>query len=162
MRVRSVLTAAMMAIAAPSTVWSAEFPKAGEAQIDTALTYKVTAVSDVGDAKATIFEGSGIARDHSGEGPFQLMALHCLGHATIVKSQWRGNGSCAWTDKDGDSILSSWAYSNDSGGSSLVGGTGKYQGITGTTNSRTDGHVYDDPLRGWATVGHINVKWEVK
>jgi hypothetical protein len=162
MQVLWFAAAGAFAIVASITAHAGELPASGEVQIDTALTYKVTAVSDAGDVKTTIFEGSGIGRSHGGEVPFQLLAMHCLGHAVIVKGDWKGDGSCTFTDKDGDSFISSWGYHNEGGKSVIAGGNGKFKGMTGTSSGQVDQSVYDDPLRGWAFVGHSNYKWEVK
>jgi hypothetical protein len=76
----------------------------------------------------------------------------------IVKGDWKGHGSCTFTDKDGDNFGDAW----DNNGGVILGGTGKFKGMTGTTHGQEDQSVYDDPLRGWAFVGHATWKWEIK
>jgi len=55
----------------------------------------------------------------------------CLFAASITRRRWDTfhlNGSCVETDKDGDNVFTTFDDKNHY----LMGGTGKYKGITGT------------------------------
>ena len=112
--------------AAPAV--SAEFPKTGQAEYDTYYTYDTVAKIDSGVGTGAISDFTGITRNVKGEGPFHDMSVRCLGHWSQVGETFHFNGSCVETDKDGDNVFTTFDDKNHY----LMGGTGKYKGITGT------------------------------
>ena len=56
------------------------------------------------------------------------MSVRCLYHQSLVGETFHFNGSCVETDKDGDNVFTTFDDKNHY----LMGGTGKYKGITGT------------------------------
>jgi hypothetical protein len=56
------------------------------------------------------------------------MSVRCLQHQSLVGEAFHLNGSCVETDKDGDNVFTTFDDKNHY----LMGGTGKYKGITGT------------------------------
>ena len=112
--------------AAPAV--SAEFPKTGEAEYDTYYVDNVVAKIDSGVGAGAIVDETGVTRNVKGEGAFHDMSVHCLYHMTSVGETTHFNGSCVHTDKDGDNIFGTF----DDKTTTLMGGTGKYKGITGT------------------------------
>ena len=56
------------------------------------------------------------------------MSVRCLYHWSVVGEINHVNGSCVHTDKDGDNVFATF----DDKTTILIGGTGKYKGITGT------------------------------
>ena len=56
------------------------------------------------------------------------MSVRCLGHYTSVGETFHFKGSCVETDKDGDNVFTTFDDKNHY----MIGGTGKYKGITGT------------------------------
>ena len=62
------------------------------------------------------------------------MSVRCLYHWSVVGETNHVNGSCVETDKDGDNVFTTFDDKNHY----LMGGTGKYKGITGTV-PYTDG-----------------------
>jgi len=112
--------------AAPAV--SAEFPKTGEAEYDTYYVDTTVAKIDSGAGAGAIVDVTGITRNVKGEGPFHNMSVRCLGHQTLVGQTFHFNGSCIETDKDGDNVFTTFDDKNHY----LMGGTGKYEGITGT------------------------------
>ena len=56
------------------------------------------------------------------------MSVRCLYHRSVVGETFHFNGSCVETDKDGDNVFTTFDDKNHY----LMGGTGKYKGITGT------------------------------
>ena len=62
-----------------------------------------------------------------------MMSSHCLGASRMVEGKPSVWGHCEWTDKDGDKVLMHYQRSESlSGRYTVVQGTGKYAGITGT------------------------------
>jgi hypothetical protein len=162
---QTVAAAGAIALVGSLSAHAASLPTSGEVHLDETETFKVVTVVEAGGVKTAIFEGTGIARGPAGDGPFHLLAMHCLGHAAWIKGgeDWEGNANCAFTDKDGDSFMSSWHVCKDcKSPDHLVGGSGKFKGITGNMPGGEAGSVYDDPLRGWAFLGYHDLKWEIK
>jgi len=107
---------------------SAEFPKTGEAEYETYYVDNVVAKFDSGAGTGGIVDETGVTRNVKGEGPFHDMSVRCLYHWSLVEGTRHSNGSCVHTDKDGDNIFATF----DDNTTYLMGGTGKYKGITGT------------------------------
>ncbi len=62
-----------------------------------------------------------------------MMSSHCLGAARAVDRKPFVWGHCEWTDKDGDKVLLHYVRSEGlTGKYTVIHGTGKYSGITGT------------------------------
>src|SRR5262245_15898304 len=76
----------------------------------------------------SIVDETGITRNVKGEGPFHDMSVRCLFHWSVVEGTNHLTGSCVETDKDGDNVFTTFDDKNHY----LMGGTGKYKGITGT------------------------------
>jgi len=107
---------------------SADFPKTGEAEYDTYYVGNTVAKFDSGAGTGAIVDETGITRNVKGEGPFHDMSVRCLYHRSSVGETVHLNGSCVETDKDGDNVFTTFDDKNHY----LMGGTGKYKGITGT------------------------------
>ena len=112
--------------AAPAA--AAEFPKTGSAEYETYYTYDTVAKIDSGVGTGAIVDSTGITRNVKGEGSFHDMSVRCLYHTSSVGETVHYNGSCVETDKDGDNTFTTFDDKNHY----LMGGTGKYKGITGT------------------------------
>jgi hypothetical protein len=136
---------------------SAEFPKAGEAEYDTYYVDNPVAKIDSGAGIGTIVDVTGITRNVKGEGPFHDMSVRCLGHQSLVGETFHFNGSCVETDKDGDNVFTTFDDKNHY----LMGGTGKYKGITGTVPyTVVDLHDAVGDRPAWI-VNH-KATWEIK
>src|SRR5215472_15951858 len=128
---KSMLASTAVALtfcAAPAL--SAEFPKTGEAEYDTYYVDNTVAKIDGGAGTGAIFDETGITRNVKGEGPFHDMSVRCLYHRSTVGETVQFNGSCVETDKDGDHVFTTFDTKNHY----MMGGTGKYKGITGTVS----------------------------
>ena len=152
----SGLTAAL----ATTGVAAADFPRSGDATFEVYLTGKVLGSAATPVGKGILWQESGVTHNVKGDAPFDRLEDVCLGHATVIGDEWtRLFGTCVKTDKDGDQILVTWGEAKDEW--AIVGGTGKYQGISGT------GKVGKfEPVRGgpddWTGVGHETIRWEIK
>ena len=145
----------LMCCASPAS--SAEFPKTGEAEYDTYYVGNFLAKIDSGVGTGAIVDETGINRNVKGEGPFHDMSVRCLYHWSVVGETNRLNGSCVETDKDGDNVFTTFDDKNHY----LMGGTGKYKGITGTVPYTVV--VLHETVGGReAVIVNHKAKWEIK
>ena len=141
--------------AAPAV--AAEFPKTGEAEYDTYYVANPVAKIDSGAGTGVIGEETGVTRNVKGEGPFHDMSVRCLYHWSVVGETNHLNGSCVHTDKDGDNVFATF----DDKTSYLMGGTGKYKGITGTIRY-TEVQLRDTVGDRQAFIINHKATWEIK
>ena len=132
---RIQIAALAASILTASAACAADFPKKGEAEYDAyytgsnALNLETAKVGMGG-----IEEITGITRNVKGEGPFHDMSVRCLYHWTQIGEAVDTGGSCIETDRDGDEVFTTFA----NGGHTMIGGSGKYKGITGTASYTID------------------------
>jgi hypothetical protein len=136
---------------------SADFPKTGEAEYDTYYVTNTVAKIDSGAGMGAIVDSTGITRNVKGEGPFHNMSVRCLYHQSSVGETLHLNGSCIETDKDGDNVFTTFDDKNHY----LMGGTGKYKGITGTVPFTVLELHETAGGRGAFIVNH-KATWEIK
>jgi hypothetical protein len=136
---------------------SAEFPKTGSAEYDTYFVDNTVAKIDSGAGTGSILDSTGITRNVKGEGPFHDMSMRCLYHWSVVGETNHFNGSCVETDKDGDNVFTTFDDNNHY----MMGGTGKYKGITGTVPYTVVELHETVGGRGAYIVNH-KAKWEIK
>jgi hypothetical protein len=132
---------------------AAEFPKTGSAEYDTYYVDNVVAKIDSGAGTGVI----GITRNVKGEGSFHDMSVRCLYHWSVVGETNHVNGSCVHTDKDGDNVFATF----DDKTTTLIGGTGKYKGITGTV-SYNNVELHDTVGGRAALITNHKATWEIK
>ena len=149
------MAVALMFYAAPAA--AAEFPKTGSAEYDTYYVANPVAKIDSGAGTGTIVDETGITRNVKGEGPFHDMSVRCLGHYSQVGETFHFNGSCVETDKDGDNVFTTFDDKNHY----LMGGTGKYKGITGTV-PYTVVEIHDTVGGRPAWIVNHKATWEIK
>jgi hypothetical protein len=136
---------------------SAEFPKTGEAEYDTYYVGNPVAKFDSGAGTGAIVDETGITRNVKGEGPFHDMSVRCLYHMSLVGETLHLNGSCVETDKDGDNVFTTFDDKNHY----LMGGTGKYKGITGTV-PYTVVELHETVGGRSAVIVNHKASWEIK
>ena len=75
----------------------------------------------------------GITRNVEGKGWFDRMTEHCVGQYRWGDgNRLPGSGTCLYLDADGDQVMVNWLLTAPYVGTKeVVGGTGKYLGITG-------------------------------
>jgi hypothetical protein len=149
--------AVVLTFCAASAATAAEFPKTGSAEYDTYYVDNPLAKIDSGVGTGTIVDETGITRNVKGEGPFHDMAVRCLYHWSVVGETNHFNGSCVETDKDGDNVFTTF----DDKSHYLMGGTGKYKGITGTV-PYTIVELHDAVGGRPALVVNHKATWEIK
>jgi hypothetical protein len=121
-------SAAVALVLATASAGAADFPKTGNAEYDTYYVFNTVAKIDTEIGTGGIDDVTGITRNVKGEAPFNNMSVHCLGHWSAVGENFDFHGSCTETDPDGDTVFTTFDNENHY----MMGGTGKYKGITGT------------------------------
>ena len=74
-----------------------------------------------------------------------------------LKEKWDGKGSCVETDKDGDNVFTTFDDQNHY----IIGGTGKYNGITGKV-PYTYVDLHDTVGKRNASVVNHKATWSIK
>lgn len=74
--------------------------------------------------------------------PFDAMSVECLGSYELRARTYRHQGYCVYQDAAGDKVFGSDATTAQGYGWQFVGGTGKFEGISGSgTVERVGNHV---------------------
>lgn len=113
---------------------AADLPKEGT---DTFTNTWISTAPDpikLGDRTLGTYELHGIHRNDNANAMMTNMGMRCLGMYEIAGSApQQQHGACIWTDKDGDQIMVTFdGKTPTSGTETLVGGTGKFAGISGS------------------------------
>lgn len=148
----SIMTCSMLAARAAGT---------GEHGSDTYTVAYVTTWSDamqLGGQTTRLWEADGISTNNAGRPMFDDMGVHCFGLGQTISGVFSARGNCTHTDKDGNKIFEKFEINGPTGTVTFIGGTGKYQGITGTGSftrqlvQSPDGHVL--------SLAHEKVDWK--
>ena len=128
----SVMTRTL-ALGLAVTCSSAALAKSGEVNITQCTGSQVHSVETTAQVSFNVGEAWGTVRGDPAGGLFDMMTSHCLGAARVVDGKPSLWGHCEWTDKDGDKVLMQYVRSDPVNGRyTVVHGTGKYSGVTGT------------------------------
>jgi hypothetical protein len=147
----------LAAVAAPA-VSAQETPKSGHIIFDAYVTNRIVQSVDIGIGKGVITESDDFDKLVNGKAPFDLLTFRCVQQDQFAGQKWiDGSGSCMKTDKDGDHIFYIW----DKTGWTFVGGTGKFNGITGKGTAKPI-YYHDSGARGWELIAHHESDWAIK
>jgi hypothetical protein len=125
----TALSAAALCAAAPVLAGTVIVPPSGETTYVTHYTGRVIDTEYLGDgASESLVEMTGISRNAVGQSAFDGMHSHCLMLSAIIGGKPSFSGACTQTDPDGDHVFTSF----DGAAYKLIGGTGKYKGISGS------------------------------
>ena len=123
---------AAMALVGASTLASAQVAKLAPQGSATYVTYYNTqalGALDMGEFGAgTVLQFSGITRSSDGAKAFDNMAVRCVAYNELQGGKLQASGSCVEIDADSDKVFTTFA----AGTHTIVGGTGKYKGISGS------------------------------
>ena len=156
LQIAMLLSAVSLMSATPSG--AADFPKQGEAEYDTFyVSQSLAKLETAAGGTGVIEEITGITRNVKGEGPFHEMSVRCIDHWSLIGEKFNMNGSCVETDRDGDELFTT--FDNDT--HTLIGGTGKYKGITGKASFTFDA-LHDANGGRMAIVVKHKVSWDMK
>jgi hypothetical protein len=136
----------------------AKLPASGTTHFTTYFSlHPAHVVEMVEDSSITVAELVGITVNPDGEPYFHNMVVRCLVTIRVVKGEQELYGACKETDKDGDSTSTTF----DSKAHYFIGGTGKYQGITGEAPFTIEALPSPGDDRGALIIPH-EVTWKLE
>jgi hypothetical protein len=97
-------------------------------------TLKVLSLEE--SVKVFSVDMTGISWDTMGKGFSNIATFHCVGTLKIIGEERTTNAYCKWLYPDGTRVAEVTKI-NDEGPYKYIGGTGKYEGITGGGTSTT-------------------------
>ena len=152
------LIAILSILSSAASAQKIEIPQQGSTTYVTYYLNHLVSSIDMGDqGNDEIIEGFGITRNTSGQKIFDNMSVHCVFYYGVHGGKDEAKGACTEMDADGDKVFTTFVV----GTHTLIGGTGKYKGITGTASFTVN------PLRPPAAgtfaveVDH-KVSWNIK
>jgi hypothetical protein len=128
------LAAALMVLALPAA--AQEEPREGQIELTFSVDLvELSKVAGGGDREISVYEANLIVTE-SVAGPMERMAARCVGLEDFDNKTlaFQGRGSCVWQNAEGDQIFENYEDSGIgaiTGTGTLIGGTGKFAGITG-------------------------------
>jgi hypothetical protein len=125
-----LILAAIMASAAPAFA-ADPFPVSGAAKLAAYSVCRSAVIVDMGPVGSnSSAECTGIVKTRDGSKLLDNLAIRCMEESKARPEGYAFNGVCIQTDGDGDKLF--MTYEGPEGGViALLGGTGKYQNITG-------------------------------
>ncbi len=125
-----LIFAAVIASRAPA--FAAEpFPASGAAKLAAYSVCRSAVMVDMGSVGSnSSAECTGIVKTRDGSKLLDNLAIRCMEESQARPAGYAFTGACIQTDGDGDKIFMSYE-GPESGVITLLGGTGKYQDITG-------------------------------
>jgi hypothetical protein len=177
MNYRFVGTAMMLGVltaVVPRAVLGGEMPKSGSTSYTTHYVFNPTGYDEVkGVGKITPLLLVGNTTNDKGEAAFDKMKARCFAIKVEAGAKSYFDGSCSLTDEDGDAVFSTFDSRQldksqpemNCGTHAIIGGTGKYQGITGTEAFAC--HFVKEtppgqPFADYRVDFPHNVTWEIK
>ena len=118
-------------IATSAFAAGAALPRTGSVKHAASTVCRSLGGVDLGEAGSnTSADCVGIVKNKDGAKLLDNLAIHCLEESVARKSGYKFTGTCVETDGDGDKLY--LAYEGpESGPLEVLGGTGKYKGLTG-------------------------------
>lgn len=109
-------------------------------------------------------EFAGVARATDGQPWFDRMSERCTGSYYKIRGESVGsNGSCLYTDAAGDKLMITWKdTSKDGGTKEIIGGTGKFAGITGTGTYTMVANLPQPAENVWAWLVDVELDFKTK
>jgi len=134
MKIAEILFCAAACVAAPEMATAASgtndlLPSRGAATFVAEGDARVIDVAEfAGGEREILVEVTGLTRNLFGQSAFDKMRARCLISFRLVGGASSAAGACSETDGDGDVLFTSF----DGAAGKMLGGTGKYFGMTGT------------------------------
>ncbi len=108
-----------------------QMPKQGTTTYQTYYTNRYLSTLNMGEmGSGWVAELAGITRNTDGQKFFDRMMVRCIYYFEAVMGSRKHSGACIQTDGDGDKVFTT--FEGETMSHTLIGGTGKYVGITGT------------------------------
>ena len=107
------------------------FPATGAAKLAAYSVCRSAVIVDMGPLGSnSSAECTGIVRTLDGSKPLDNLAIRCIEESKARREGYAFTGTCIQTDGDGDKIFMTYE-GPETGTIEWIGGTGKYQDITG-------------------------------
>jgi hypothetical protein len=125
-----LILALALASRAPASAADA-FPSSGAAKLAAYAVCRSAVIVDMGPIGSnSSAECTGIVKTRDGSKLLDNLAIRCIEESKARPEGYAFSGACIQTDADGDKLF--MTYEGPEGGAiALLGGTGKYQDITG-------------------------------
>jgi hypothetical protein len=132
LRTLGALLIFMAAVASRAPALAADaFPASGAAKLAAYAVCRSAVIVDMGPVGSnSSAECTGIVKTRDGSKLLDNLAIRCMEESTARPQGYAFTGTCIQTDGDGDKIFMTYE-GPESGDIALLGGTGKYQNITG-------------------------------
>jgi hypothetical protein len=126
-----ILTFASIELGAPASA-SEALPENGAAKLAAYEVCHPLALADMGAAGSqSSTECAGIVKNQDGRTLLDNLAIRCLEESSARPEGYKYSGTCVQTDGDGDKLFMTYEGSK-SGQIKWIGGTGKYDNVTGS------------------------------
>ncbi len=121
-----------VAIASREQAFAADpFPTSGSAKLAAYSVCRSAVIVDMGPLGSnSSAECNGIAKTRDGSKLLDNLAIRCIEDAKVRRDAYAYSGTCVQTDGGGDKIFMTFEGA-EGGPIEWIGGTGKYQDITG-------------------------------
>jgi hypothetical protein len=124
---------ALVIVASPFAAFAAELPKEGSYDYTACWSGVNNAITFSKTHTASSYEMTGTTRSNPPEGMFDKNSFRCVGVNASLGGKNTGSTVCEAIDVDGDKRLSNFTLAGDGSLTrEVVGGTGKYEGMTMT------------------------------
>ena len=162
MRILSALLILAAAIASRAPAFAADaFPASGAAKLAAYSVCRSAVMVDMGPVGSnSSVECTGIVKTRDGSKLLDNLAIRCMEESKARPAGYAFTGTCIQTDGDGDKIFMTFEGA-EGGAIEWIGGTGKYQDITG----KGAWSVVDAPGNNaqlFAFTLTYDVTWEIK
>ena len=108
-----------------------KMPQQGTTNFVTYYTARILSNLNMGEiGSEALVEMLGVTRNTDGQKLFDNMAVRCIVYRETVGGKYKAKGACTETDSDGDKTFTT--FDSVTMIHTLIGGTGKYKGISGT------------------------------
>ncbi len=158
---RGLAATLVLGFVTPGLARASDFPAAGQASFDHYVTASVVDSGATSVRRGIAFTDVAISRNLGGEGGFwNDFVDRCAGQFTMLGEEvTHGSGTCVKRDRGGDAVFVTWQGEDWT----IVGGTGKYRGITGagTTSVNPGRDQLHGRPDGWVSVVHHTVRWQI-
>jgi hypothetical protein len=132
LRTLGIFLILMAAVATGAPAFAAEaFPDSGSAKLAAYAVCRSAVIVDMGPVGSnSSAECTGIVKTRDGSKLLDNLAIRCMEEGKARPEGYAFTGICVQTDGDGDKIFMTYE-GPESGDIALLGGTGKYQVMTG-------------------------------
>lgn len=130
--VKVALTAVILiSLSQVASAQQLQMPKQGTTTYVTYYTSRFLSTLNMGEMGSEwVAELVGITRNTEGKKFFDSMTVRCIYYFEAVTGSRKHSGACIETDRDGDKVFTT--FEGETMTHTLIGGTGKYIGISGT------------------------------